>query len=322
MYFKTALILFGVLLVAQAHAASNINAKLSGNVDVDSSIADITADLKAIFSASLTDSLEISVLTTDLVIDFDTNALEEGTASLESSRLTEDGYFEGSFLINDLSLGLSITLNDETIQGSISFSVAAVAHSSASAEDGLSLSLDEASISVQDLEITASGLGASIAVALQTTLETSINVALQAAADLIVDLGNTLIVTVEAPVRATFESTPRVTVTIESTVEEFEQDREAVVSAFVQVLADIEVGAFANGILIGEYSAGAQGEVDFDFWILDNEDDVSGEEAASEMQAAYESDAEVFTQAGVSVKGFKINASADSAAPRHSSLFF
>ncbi|KAL6056219.1 hypothetical protein QOT17_016259 [Balamuthia mandrillaris] len=329
MYGKAILLLLGFLLVSQAYAASNVNAKLSGSVDVSSSIADITAKLQSLFSVSLGEDIEISVLTSDLIISFDTNALDEPTVEFEASELTDDGFFEGTFRVNDLSLALTVTLNDEPIEGSVSFSLVASARAAATFEDdSVSFSLEHAVVSIEELSLDASGLGATIAAALEGSLEASINAALEVATEAIVEFGNSLVVVVEAPLRDVFDAIPRVTVTIESTVKEFEEDREAIVSAFVQVLADLEIGAFANGILIGDYSAGAKGEVDFDFWILDNEDDVTGEEASSELQSAYEADAEVFAEAGVNVKSFKVNGSidadgdGDSAAARVASVFF
>ncbi|KAL6040518.1 hypothetical protein QOT17_025355 [Balamuthia mandrillaris] len=328
MYGKAILLLLGFLLVSQAYAASSVNAKLSGSVDVSSSIADITAKLQSLFSVSLGEDIEISVLTSDLIISFDTNALDEPTVEFEASELTDDGFFEGTFRVNDLSLALTVTLNDEPIEGSVSFSLVASARAAATFEDdSISFSLEHAVVSIEELSLDASGLGATIAAALEGSLEASINAALEVATEAIVEFGNSLVVVVEAPLRDVFDAIPRVTVTIESTVQEFEEDREAIVSAFVQVLADLEIGAFANGILIGDYSAGASGEVDFDFWILDNEDDVTGEEASSELQSAYESDAEVFAEAGVNVKSFKVNGSVDAdgdgdSAARVASVFF
>ncbi|KAL6040516.1 hypothetical protein QOT17_025353 [Balamuthia mandrillaris] len=64
--------------------------------------------------------------------------------------------------------------------------------------------------------------------------------------------------------------------------------------------------------MIGGVTNAGNGRVDVDFWTIDNDEDgVSGADAAAALEAAYDEDSDLFAEVGLEVAGLKVTASID-----------
>ncbi|KAL6040517.1 hypothetical protein QOT17_025354 [Balamuthia mandrillaris] len=232
---KTVLLLLGFLLVVNAHI--DIGAKLEGNIDVNSHVADINAKLKGAFAASLDGaSIDLDVPLLSVSFGFDTNAFSDGTIEWESDRLTDDGHFESSLLVNGLSLGVFLSLNDQTIEGSITTSLRFLSSVSASVKDGrVAFAVENLELSVEDLDIEITGVNQLVTAALDGAVKVTLQGVFKAASSAVTQFGASVVAVVEAPLRDIFEALPRVTVTVKGSVNDFEKDREEFVQAIVQL---------------------------------------------------------------------------------------
>ncbi|KAL6056217.1 hypothetical protein QOT17_016257 [Balamuthia mandrillaris] len=278
MHAKSALVLLGLLLVAafapqQAHAGVNLDALLEGKLQLDGNLDAINTKLQAGFAATLGAPIEFSVALTDVSITIDTSAFEAGTITWEASVLTDEGLFEGSITASGISLGVEVVVDEEdTYTGSVTATFSFVATLAASFEGASPVfSFDGISVTVSDLVIDVDGLSSTITNFAAGTVTDFVEEALSSASDSLTEFGNSLLAVVNDGLHDIVGDLPRVSIEID---DELLDGPAAAVAAIVSLLSELDIGDFADGIFFANVNFDSG--VVIDFWILDNEDGVSG----------------------------------------------
>ncbi|KAL6048171.1 hypothetical protein QOT17_021206 [Balamuthia mandrillaris] len=312
MYGRTALVVLALLLVAafapqQALAGVNLNALLDGKVEVEAHLDALNAKLLAAFATTLGEPFEFSVHPNNISVTIDTSAFEEGMITWEASVLNGEGFFEGSLSASYLSLGAQLVINEEyNFPGLLVVNASFVVTLSARFEAGAPVfSFEEIAVTLSGLDFVFGQLSSSILDAAEESVTALIDTAFSPDSEPLTEFGNSLVAVVNDGLQDVVGGLPRVNIAIDT---DRLADRGDVVDAIVTLLADLDIGDFANGIMIGTI-AEDNDSLTIEFWILDNEDNVSGADAVAGLEEAYESNPEAFAFAGVNA--FQVTHSTD-----------